>query len=198
MIRQVELQDAKAITNIYNEYVLQSVATFDTEPVLEEEMRTRIAEISSRFPYFVYEENQEITGYCYAHTWKERSAYRYTLETTVYLSPGHTGKGIGMLLMKKLIGACRENGYRALIACITEGNEASNILHEKLGFKQVSRFKKVGLKFDRWLDVADYELLLTPGLRLKESLKITCLTSIPSPSWKGYDKRYHKIAAQVP
>ena len=72
MIRQVELQDAKAITNIYNEYVLQSVATFDTEPVLEEEMRTRIAEISSRFPYFVYEENQEITGYCYAHTWKER------------------------------------------------------------------------------------------------------------------------------
>ena len=122
MIRQVELQDAKAITNIYNEYVLHSVATFDTEPVQEEEMRARIAEISSRFPYFVYEEDKEITGYCYAHTWKERSAYRYTLETTVYLSPGHTGKGIGMLLMQRLIEACRENGYRALIACITEGN----------------------------------------------------------------------------
>ena len=70
MIRQVELQDAKAITNIYNEYVLHSVATFDTEPVQEEEMRARIAEISSRFPYFVYEEDKEITGYCYAHTWK--------------------------------------------------------------------------------------------------------------------------------
>ena len=152
MIRQVELQDAKAITNIYNEYVLHSVATFDTEPVQEEEMRARIAEISSRFPYFVYEEDKEITGYCYAHT----------LETTVYLSPGHTGKGIGMLLMQRLIEACRENGYRALIACITEGNEASNILHERLGFKQVSHFTKVGLKFDRWLDVADYELLLFP------------------------------------
>ena len=114
------------------------------------------------FPYFVYEEDKEITGYCYAHTWKERSAYRYTLETTVYLSPGHTGKGIGMLLMQRLIEACRENGYRALIACITEGNEASNILHERLGFKQVSHFTKVGLKFDRWLDVADYELLLFP------------------------------------
>ena len=62
MIRQVELQDAKAITNIYNEYVLHSVATFDTEPVQEEEMRARIAEISSRFPYFVYEEDKEITG----------------------------------------------------------------------------------------------------------------------------------------
>ena len=149
MIRQVEFQDAKAITDIYNEYVLHSVATFDTEPVQEEEMRARIAEI--------------ITGYCYAHTWKEPSAYRYTLETTVYLSPGHTGKGIGMLLMQRLIEACRENGYRALIACITEGNEASNILHERLGFKQVSHFKKVGLKFDRWLDVADYELLLLPA-----------------------------------
>ncbi len=162
MIRQVEFQDAKAITDIYNEYVLHSVATFDTEPVQEEEMRARITEISSHFPYFVYEEDKEITGYCYAHTWKERSAYRYTLETTVYLSPGHTGKGIGMLLMQRLIEACRENGYRALIACITEGNEASNILHERLGFKQVSRFTKVGLKFDRWLDVADYELLLLP------------------------------------
>lgn len=97
MIRQVELQDAKAITDIHNEYVQHSVATFDTEPVQEEEMRVRIAEISSRFPYFIYEEGKEIAGYCYAHTWKERSAYRYTLETTFYLSPGHTGKGIGML-----------------------------------------------------------------------------------------------------
>lgn len=74
MIRQVEFQDAKAITDIYNEYVLHSVATFDTEPVQEEEMRARITEISSHFPYFVYEEDKEITGYCYAHTWKERSA----------------------------------------------------------------------------------------------------------------------------
>ena len=64
--------------------------------------------------------------------------------------------------MQRLIEACRENGYRALIACITEGNEASNILHERLGFKQVSHFTKVGLKFDRRLDVADYELLLFP------------------------------------
>ena len=107
MIRQVELQDAKAITNIYNEYVLHSVATFDTEPVQEEEMRARIAEISSRFPYFVYEEDKEITAIVMPIV--ERAfSYRYTLETTVYLSPGHTGKGIGMLLMQRLIEACRE------------------------------------------------------------------------------------------
>ena len=163
MIRNVSSRDAKAIVDIYNEYVVNSVATFETEPLRVEEMEGRIAGISASYPYLVYVDQDEVVGYCYAHTWKERSAYRYTLETTVYLSPGHTGKGIGMLLMQRLIEACRENGYRALIACITEGNEASNILHERLGFKQVSHFKKVGLKFDRWLDVADYELLLLPA-----------------------------------
>jgi len=165
MIRQVELQDAKAITNIYNEYVLHSVATFDTEPVQEEEMRARIAEISSRFPYFVYEEDKEITGYCYAHTWKEKAAYKYTLETTVYLSPRYKGKGIGRQLMERLIEECRAGGYHALIACITEGNEASYSLHEKLGFRKVSHFEKVGLKFGRWLDVVDYELIIKPNER---------------------------------
>lgn len=163
MIRQVKPGDAKAIADIYNEYVLHSTATFDTKPLQEEEMRARITEISSRFPYFVYEENKKITGYCYAHTWKERYAYRYTLETTIYLSPQYIGKGIGTLLMQKLMEACRKNDYHTLIACITEGNEASKILHEKLGFKQVSHFTKVGLKFNRWLDVTDYELQLTPS-----------------------------------
>ena len=170
MIRQVEFQDAKAITDIYNEYVLHSVATFDTEPVQEEEMRARITEISSRFPYFVYEEDKEITGYCYAHTWKERSAYRYTLETTVYLSPGHTGKGIGMLLMQRLIEACRENGYRALIACITEGNEASNILHERLGFKQDFPLQKGRLEVRPLAGCRRLRTSTAPDLRLKKAL----------------------------
>lgn len=103
-----------------------------------------------------------IAGYCYAHAWKERAAYRHTLETTVYLASEYQGKGIGKQLMQTLINECRHRGYHALIACITEGNEASNSLHQKLGFKQVSHFEKVGLKFDRWLDVFDYELILTP------------------------------------
>lgn len=162
MIRQVKLQDAKAITDIYNQYVMHSVATFDTEPLTEEEMRSRIAELSAHFPYFVYEIEGKVVGYCYAHPWKARAAYRYTLETTVYLAPMKTGKGIGKQLMLKLIEECRRRGYQALIACITEGNGASNRLHETLGFKQVSRFEKVGLKFGRRLDVVDYELLLVP------------------------------------
>ena len=113
-------------------------------------------------PYLVYETDCIVVGYCYAHAWKERAAYRYTAETTVYLSPAYTGRGIGTLLMQKLIEECRNKNYRALIACITDDNIASKSLHIGLGFKQVSHFKKVGLKFDRWLDVVDYELLLTP------------------------------------
>lgn len=160
MIRTVNPQDAKAITDIYNEYILHSVVTFETTPLQEEEMRERIAGISAHHPYFVYEEAGEVVGYCYAHEWKTRAAYCHTLETTVYLDPRHTGKGIGKQLMQHLIAACRQEGYHVLIACITEENEASNRLHESLGFKQVSRFEEVGQKFDRWLDVVDYELVL--------------------------------------
>ena len=94
---------------------------------------------------------------------RKSAAYRYTLETTVYLSPDYLGRGIGKRLMRELIEACRRNGYRALIACITAGNEASIALHTGLGFKQVSHFEQVGRKFGRWLDVVDYELLLNPG-----------------------------------
>ncbi len=163
MLRRVELKDAKAITAIYNEYVLNSVTTFDMLPAREEDMRSRIAEITVYYPFFVYEaEDGEIAGYCYAHPWKQKAAYSHTLETTIYLAPGYVGKGIGKQLMKALIEECRRDGYHALIACITEANEASSALHLSLGFKQVSHFEKVGLKFGRWLDVMDYELLLMP------------------------------------
>ena len=92
MIREVRPEDTGSITAIYNEYVAHSVITFETEPVREEEMRSRITGIVSHFPYFVYETEGKIAGYCYAHAWKERAAYRYTLETTVYLASEYQGK----------------------------------------------------------------------------------------------------------
>ena len=130
MIRTVKFQDARAIANIYNEYIKHSVISFETEPLSLQEMQSRIVEISAHFPYYVYEQQDgEILGYCYAHLWKEREAYKHTLETTVYLSPEHKGKGIGTSLMQRLIGECCRQGYHALIACITEGNEASILMH---------------------------------------------------------------------
>lgn len=160
MIRKVSLQDTKAITDIYNEYVINSVITFETEPVTEEEMQHRMTEISAAYPYWVYEVEGKIAGYCYAHAWKTKAAYQYTLETTVYLAPSYQGMGIGRASMQRLIDDCRQGGYQSEIACITEGNEASTSLHLKLGFKPVSHFEEVGMKFNRKLDVYDYELIL--------------------------------------
>lgn len=161
MIRHVDLSDAKAITDIYNVYVTQSTATFETEPVTTAEMRRWVEEISAAHPYFVYEEEGRVVGYCYAHPWWERAAYRHTWETTVYLAPGRERRGLGRLLMEHLIAACRDaHDCHALIACITAENAPSIRLHERLGFRQVSRFEQVGRKQGRWLDVVDYELLL--------------------------------------
>ena len=125
-------------------------ATFETEPLSYGQMRERIDRIAGHFPWLVYlSADGQLLGYCYAHPWKEKAAYRYTLETTVYLSAGSTGKGVGTQLMRHLVQQCRRQGYRALIACITEGNLASDALHRKLGFRPVSRFEKVGTKFGR-------------------------------------------------
>lgn len=161
MIRNVESRDIGAITDIYNWYIVNSTATFEIDPLGRRAMAERISGFTSAgMPYMVFEDNGTVQGYCYAHRWKERAAYRHTLETTVYVHPDCLHRGIGRQLMEKLIADCRTAGYRALIACITEGNAASYALHRVLGFRQVSCFRDVGRKFDRWLGVVDYELLL--------------------------------------
>ena len=139
MIRNARPEDAGAMTDIYNFYIRESVATFDTDPLPTTTMSRHIASASEGYPCLICEEEGQVAGFCYAHPWKEKAAYRHTLETTVYLHPEHTGKGLGRQLMERLIETCRTNG-----------------------FKQVSRFEKVGLKFGRQLDVVDFELELQP------------------------------------
>lgn len=160
MIRPVVLADAAAIAAIYNEYVLNTTITFEIEPVSVEEMSSRIAGFSVEYPYLVYEEGGEVLGYAYAHRWKERAAYAQTLETTIYLRPDVRNRGLGSLLLDQLISECRNLNVHALIACITEGNKASIALHLRKGFQQVACFHQVGRKFDQWLGVSDYELVL--------------------------------------
>lgn len=123
-------------------------------------MLQRIRTLSTLYPYFVWEENGQILGYCYAHAWKERAAYSRTWETTIYLSPKAKAQGIGSALMHRLIEASRNAGCHVLIACITGNNSESRTFHEKLGFRKVSHFAQVGYKFGQWLDVTDYQLTL--------------------------------------
>ncbi len=154
--------DAKHIAAIYRWYVENTTATFELEPLSDNAMLQRIEEIAIRFPYFVYEEDGKITGYCYAHTWKDFPAYDITLETTIYLRPDTTGHGHGKALMEKLIAECRNRGVVSLIACITTENEGSCHFHESLGFIARSCFHSVGKKFGRLLGITDYQLLLNP------------------------------------
>ncbi len=161
VIRPVTAADARDISAIYNHYVTATTVSFETEPVTAEEMERRVAEISAAFPYYVCETGGRVAGWCCAHPWKDRAAYARTWETTVYLSPEARGRGAGAALMARLVEACRADGRcHALVACITAENAASIAFHTRLGFRRVSLFKEVGRKMGRWLDVADYELLL--------------------------------------
>ena len=159
-LRKVRPEDIQAITRLYNEFVKGSVATFETEPLSEAEMAARVNDIASGYPYYVYEVNGDVAGFCYLHRWKERAAYRNTLEDTIYIAPQYHRQGIGRSMLTALIADASAAGYRAIIACITAGNEGSIALHSALGFRQVSHFKNVGEKFGRELDVIDMELLL--------------------------------------
>lgn len=157
MIRPPQPADTAGIAALYNRYVRHSTATFETQPLSEEQMGRRLAEAPV---CFVCERQGAVAGFCYAHAWKQRSACRHTLEATVYVAPEYTGQGIGRRLVEQLVEACRTAQCHALIACITADNRASRRLFEAAGFRCVSHFEQVGRKFDRWLDVVDYELLL--------------------------------------
>ena len=160
MIRPCAAADAAAIGAIYNSYVLGTVITFEEEPVSTPEMARRIGEVTARLPWLVAEEGGAIVGYAYATPWKVRSAYRFSVESTVYVARGHMGRGVGTALYRELIEALRRLDVHAAVGGIALPNAASIALHEKLGFKKIGQFVEIGRKLDRWVDVGYWELLL--------------------------------------
>ena len=160
MIRRATLADAPAIAAIYNHYVAKTTITFEEEPVSVLEMTARIEEANSTLPWFVLESDDRLLGYTLASPWKSRCAYRYAVETTIYLQPGLTGKGWGTQLYQRLIEEMRQWKFHSLIGGIALPNPASERLHEKLGFKKIAHFHEVGWKFEKWIDVAYWQLIL--------------------------------------
>jgi L-amino acid N-acyltransferase YncA len=160
VIRPVRERDAEAIAQIYNHHVLHTVVTFEEEPVVRSEMVRRIAEVSERLPWLVCEANGTLAGYAYAAPWKARSAYRFTVETTIYLGEPFVGNGLGRPLYGALLDALRVAGYHAAIGCIALPNPASIVLHERLGFVKIGEFREVGWKLGRWVDVGYWQLRL--------------------------------------
>lgn len=162
MIRAVKPKDAAAIAEIYNHYIQYSCITFEEVSVSAIEMRKRISHVLAKdLPWLVAELDGMVIGYAYATKWRERSAYRHSVETTVYLSHDAKGNGIGGRLYKQLFTELRDRGVRIAIGGITQPSLASVALHEKLGMKKVAHFERVGLKFNQWLDVGYWQIDLS-------------------------------------
>ncbi|MEC5161378.1 MULTISPECIES: arsinothricin resistance N-acetyltransferase ArsN1 family B [unclassified Janthinobacterium] len=160
MIRLATPADAPAICAIYNHYVRTSTITFEEVPVEDEEMARRIKDVSASLPWYVCEDDGRVAGFAYATPWRARSAYRFSVESTVYVSHRHPGLGIGARLYQTLIERLRTLGVHTVLGGISLENSASVTLHERLGFEKVGHFKDVGRKFDRWIDVGYWQLLL--------------------------------------
>ena len=157
VIRSVAPGDAGAIVAIYNHYIAHTVATFEEEPVASVEMEGRIRGVTGRFPWLVFEEGGEILGYSYAKAWHGRSAYRYAIESTVYLHPDATGRGVGGELYATLLAQLDGLGLHRAVGVIALPNPASVALHEALGFQKVAHLSELGWKFERWIDVGYWE-----------------------------------------
>jgi len=162
MIRDATPTDAAALARIYNHYVLGTTVTFEETAVSEAEMASRIAEVrAAGLPWLVAEdENRVVLGHAYASKWKGRCAYRFAVETTVYLDSTAHGRGLGRRLYERLLAMLREAGMHVAIGGIALPNPASTALHEKLGFRKVGQFEEVGFKLGRWVDVGYWQVML--------------------------------------
>jgi len=158
MIRKASLADASALLEIYNYYVIHTTVTFDEAAVPLSAFTKKIDDILKAYPFFVFEENNEILGFTYASKFRPKPAYNYTVESTVYVKHGVHGKKIGTQLYATLIAALKEQKFKSVLGVLTIPNPASIKLHEKFGFTQVAHLKEVGFKFDTWLDVGIFQL----------------------------------------
>ena len=161
VIRPYSPADIPAVTRIYGHYVRDTVITFETEEPSEAEMANRFSTIAGKgHPLLIAEQDGEVIGYAYASTYRPREAYRFTCEDSIYLAPDAVGKGLGGLLLGRLIDDSRKAGLRQMLAVITAERANSIRLHEKHGFRFIGRYEALGYKFDRWLDIVHMQRAL--------------------------------------
>jgi phosphinothricin acetyltransferase len=152
-IRDASKDDAEAIAAIYAHHVLHGTATYDIEPPSTGAMRNKIGAIrQAGWPFIVAELDGEVAGYAYASQFRDRAAYRFAAEDSIYVHAEMTGRGVGKALLNALIDRSAESGFRTLIAVIGGAEPASIAVHASCGFREVGRLNAVGYKFDRWLD----------------------------------------------
>jgi L-amino acid N-acyltransferase YncA len=155
-VRAADPEDAGQVAAIFAHYVATSVATFEEVAPAAAEWGRRLGELTAlNLPFLVAEADGDVAvcGFAYASPWRPKPAYRHTVEDTVYLSPGCTGRGIGTALLGALLAGCTTAGARQVIAVIADtGSDASAALHRRLGFTEAGRLAAVGRKHGRWVD----------------------------------------------
>jgi L-amino acid N-acyltransferase YncA len=188
VLRPASVADASDIARLYNHYVAETVVTFEEVPVAGPDMARRIADVqAAALPWLVAEAEAgvgsggggesvgppaggarvsgasggpRLVGYAYAAPWRTRSAYRFSVEVTVYLAPDYTGRGLGTRLYGELFALLETAGMHVALGGIALPNDASVALHEKLGMRKVAHLEQVGFKFGRWIDVGYWQRTL--------------------------------------
>ncbi len=164
LIRPATADDVAAMHAIYAHHVFNGLGTFETEPPDAAEMFGRYrAVVDAGFPYYVADDAGRVLGYAYANHFRTRTAYRHTVEDSVYIDSKSVGRGLGTSLLDTLVKRCSEMGFRQMLALIGDsGNAASIGVHRRCGFAMVGTMQAVGRKFDRWVDVVIMQRALAP------------------------------------
>ena len=167
-IRPASESDATELLDIYRPFVESTAVSFEFEPPSVAEFAQRIAKSIADWQWLVAEQDERCVGYAYGSPHRERAAYRWSVEVSAYVHPGHLRRGVGRMLYEQLFDDLALRGYRNAYAGIALPNEASIALHRRTGFECIGVFKAVGRKFDRWHDVAWYQRML-PDVSTDES-----------------------------
>lgn len=161
IIKEAEEKDLPGILDIYNDAIINSTATFDTEiKNLDERKDWLNAHTINRLPVLVAKAGDVVAGWGSLSKFRDRFAYRFTLENSIYINNQYKSCGIGRSIMKELIKRAKDSGYHSIIAVISSDNDISIKFHKSLGFVTAGEIKEVGYKFDQWIDVTYMELLL--------------------------------------
>jgi L-amino acid N-acyltransferase YncA len=165
VIRPSRDGDVSEIAAIYGYHVLHGLASFEEIPPDPDELASRRRHILARgLPYLVAERSGRVLGYCYAAPYRTRSAYRFTLEDSIYVDEAEVGRGLGRALLATLLDRCAELGYRQMVAVIGGSDTWPSIrLHAALGFTRVGLLPAVGFKFGSWVDIVLMQRAVGPG-----------------------------------
>lgn len=163
-IREAAEEDAAAVQAIYAHHVLHGTASYDVEPPSIEHFRNKIGWVSGKgWPFLIAQSDAEVVGYAYATQFRDRAAYHFTCENSIYVHPDFMGQGIGKLLLRDLIDRSAACGFRQMIAVIGGAEPMSIALHKSCGFIEAGRLRAVGWKKERWLDNVYMQRELTPS-----------------------------------